>query len=194
MSQLQTSMTSILDLEFQLNGVDYTKKNFVHADMSPEEFAKTMKDRGESFVQMFFRLMGAGIAMQAKNGGGTSDFEVVMAFLTRDSRKLKQIMADQFENIEGTMMALEGPEGSTIIGERNRKAFEVLARELKAGKKKIGVFYGAGHLPDMEKRLKDDFAFTPQGRKWLTAWNLGPKKPRGDTATDQQTEEKEEED
>src|SRR5436190_1054916 len=63
-SALQLGMKSMLELEFQLERVDYTKENFVHADMSPEEFAKSMSERGESFLQMFFRMMNQGMAAQ----------------------------------------------------------------------------------------------------------------------------------
>src|SRR5262245_21402351 len=62
---MQHGMSSILELSHQLNCVDYTKQNFVHADMSPDEFSKAMEDRGESFFQMFLRLMGSGIAQSA---------------------------------------------------------------------------------------------------------------------------------
>ena len=74
------------------------------------------------------------------------------------------------------MLMFDGPEGSTIITERNKKAFEVLDKQLKDGKKNVAVFYGAGHLPDMEKRLAADFGLKREGEKWLTAWSLERKK------------------
>ncbi len=49
---------------------------------------------------------------------------------------------------------LEGPKGSTLIGERNKRALDVLKKQIASGKKKIAVFYGAGHMVDMEKRLR----------------------------------------
>lgn len=176
---IQKALKDILDLEFQLEKVDYTKDNFVHADMSPEEFAKTMEERGESFLQMFFKMMGASIAQQAGKKGGSSDAEILFALFSPDRAfKLKRVMAQQFEDLGGTMSMLEGPKGSTIIGERNRKAFEVLKKEIAAGKKKIAVFYGAGHLPDMEKRLTADFELQPGEVKWIEAWDLRQKSRR----------------
>jgi uncharacterized protein YbaP (TraB family) len=80
--------------------------------------------------------------------------------------------AKQMGSLEGQMEAINGENGSTIITERNKKAFAVLDRELKAGKKKVAVFYGAGHLPDMEERLLKDFGMKRSGQKWLTAWSL----------------------
>lgn len=176
---IQQGMKNLLDLEFQLEQVDYTKDHFVHADMSPDEFSKTMEERGESFLQMFFKMMGAAAAQQAGNKKGSStDAEMLMALLSPDrSYRLKRVMALQFENLGGTMNILEGPKGSTIIGERNRKALEVLKKQIDGGKKKIAIFYGAGHMPDMEKRLAADFNLEPGEVKWIEAWDLRQKTP-----------------
>ena len=173
---IQTSMKDVLGLEFQLEQVDYTKKNFVHADMSPTEFDKSMKDKGESWLQMFFRMMGQSMAMQSSRG--SSDLELMMAFLSKDKTRLKRIMASQFEDMETAISGLEGPNGSTILTERNKKCLEVLEKQIAAGKKKIGIFYGAAHLPDMESRLVKDFGLKRTKVKWMPAWNLsGTKKP-----------------
>jgi len=171
---LQDGMGSLLELHHQLTCIDYTKANFVHADMSPEEFSKTMADRGESFFQMFLRMMGQGMAQNAAGGkNGNSDVDLLFALFSRDrATKLKIAMAEQFENLEGQMSVLED---STIIGQRNRKCFEVLEKQLMDGKKTIGVFYGAGHFPDMEKRLVADFGMKRESEKWLTAWQLAKK-------------------
>lgn len=173
---VQNGMSSMLELVHQLDCVDYTPENFVHADMSPEEFNKSMANRGESFMQMFLRLMGQGMAQQAaaqQGGKGSSDLDLLVALFSRDrASKLKLLMAEQFENMESQMIMFDGPTGSTIITERNKRAFEVLGEQLKAGKKNIAVFYGAGHLPDMEKRLLGDFAMKRHSERWLTAWAL----------------------
>jgi len=172
---MQDGMSSVLELSHQLACIDYTKANLVHADMSPEEFSKTMEDRGESFVQMFLRLMGTGIAQSAAGAGGMNDTEMLMALFSKDrARKLKTIMAQQFQSLEGSMAALDGPGGSTIITERNKRCFDVLDKQLAAGKKRIGVFYGAGHLPDMQRRLAADYDFQRASETWLTAWHLSP--------------------
>lgn len=173
---LQVGMKEMLELDFQLDRVDYGKDNFVHADMSPDEFAKTMSKRGESFAKMFFQMMGYGFSQQGK--GSSGETELLLALFSKNrAQKMKVAMAEQFDNMEGQMQILDGPEGSTILTERNRKAFEVLDRELKAGKKKLGVFYGAAHLPDMEKRLLNDFGMKRKGIRWVTAWSLAePKK------------------
>jgi hypothetical protein len=173
---MQEGMSGILELSHQLACVDYTKANLVHADMSPDEFSKSMEDRGESFIQMFLRLMGTGIAQSAAGAGGMNDADVLMALFAKDrAMKLKTLLAQQFQSLEGAMSALDGPGGSAIITERNKKCFEVLDKQLASGKKKIAVFYGAGHLPDMQKRLEADYGFRRASESWLTAWNLKPR-------------------
>jgi hypothetical protein len=172
---VQVGMKDMLELEFQLDRIDYTKPNFVHADMSPDEFAKSMQQRGESFAKMFFKMMGYGFAQQGK--GNTQETDLLLALFSKNrAHKMKVAMAEQFDNMEGQMGILDGPEGSTILTERNRKALEVLDRELKAGKKKLGIFYGAAHLPDMEKRLINDFGMKRQDERWVKAWSLEEKK------------------
>lgn len=173
---LQGGMKDVLELEHQLEYIDYSRANLVHADMSPEEFSKSMADRGESMWSMMFRMMGEGMARQAaaQANGRSFDAELLLAlFDPRRATALKRVLAEQFEEMGGTSAALDGPTGSTIITERNKVAFKQLAKEVEAGKKRIGVFYGAGHLPDMEKRLIADFKLKRDQQQWLTAWHLG---------------------
>lgn len=186
---LQNGLKGILDLEHQLEHVDYNKDNLVHADMSPDDLSKSMQDRGESFWTLFFRMMGQGIAQQADQQakGKSMDGELLLALFDKNRAvRLKRIMAEQFENLGGTMQALEGPNGSAIITERNKVALEGLAKQIAAGKKHVAIFYGAGHMNDMEKRLEKDFGLKRDSEQWLTAWNLAAKdagkKPKSDPA------------
>lgn len=175
-SGLQNGLKGMLGLEFQLNEVDYTKENFVHADMSPDEFTKAMARRGESIWGMLFRMMGHAMAQQANRKGGPSDLEMLIALLRQDPLHLKRIMAEQFENLEFVTTALSGAEGSTLIEGRNAAALAVLKKQIERGNKKIAIFYGAGHMPDMEKRLVNDFKLKFDGERWLEAWDLRDKK------------------
>jgi hypothetical protein len=59
-----------------------------------------------------------------------------------------------------------------IIGERNRVAMEELRAAFKEGCSKVAVFYGSGHLPDMDRRLREEFNLYPTGINWRTAWAI----------------------
>ena len=109
--------------------------------------------------------------------GEVSDFDLIGALFASDrSRRLKIILAKQLSEMESLMVSFGGENGSAIISDRNKKALAVLKQQFAAGKKKIGIFYGAGHLGDMDKRLRNDFHMEPASIEWLTAWNLAPKK------------------
>ena len=177
LSSIQNAMKDLLELEYQLSGIDYTKKNFVHADLSPAEFAQSMKDKGESFWTIFFRLMAAGMAREANSPGKGGDFDILMALFEKDRAiKLKRIMADQFADMDMITAAFNGPDGSTLITERNKAALAVLGKQIAAGRKKIAIFYGGGHMPDMESRAIADYHLKRAGQEWLEAWNLRDKK------------------
>lgn len=63
-------------------------------------------------------------------------------------------------------------ENSVIIGERNRVAMDELRAAFKEGCSKVAVFYGSGHLPDMDRRLREEFRLYPTGINWRTAWAI----------------------
>jgi hypothetical protein len=174
-SMVQTGMTGLLDLEFQLRAIDYTRKNLVHADMSPEQFARSMEQRGESMFQTFMRMFGYAMARQQGENGAT-EAQMLMAFFSKDrALALKRLMAEQFQDMEGSLTAVNGPNGSTLITERNKVALEVLRKQIAAGKKKIAIFYGAGHMPDIQARLASDFGLVPISTEWIVAWDLQAK-------------------
>ena len=49
---LQVMMQKALELDYQLSGIDYTAKNFVHADMDAETFTRMQKERKEGLLKM----------------------------------------------------------------------------------------------------------------------------------------------
>lgn len=174
-SFLQLTMKNMLSLQFQLDCIDYSKKNFVHADMTPKEFSESMDQRGESMMQMFLRMFGQSIAMQSRDPARNGDADLLAALFAKPedrSLRLKQAMAEQFEDMEAATAVLDGPEGSTIVTERNKAALRVLKQQLETGHARIAIFYGAAHLSDMDERLATDFQMTRSGTKWLTAWDL----------------------
>ncbi len=175
---MQNMAKDFLKLDHQLEYVDYTRPNFIHADMSPDEFQQAMKDRNESFLQMYFKLMGTAMAEQSKMAakGGSNDLDLITALFSSDRpRRLKIILGQQLSEMESLMVSFGGEEGSTIITERNKKALSVLKKQMASGKRHIGIFYGAGHLGDMDKRLRTDFHLQPASITWLTAWDLAAK-------------------
>ena len=169
---MQIGMKDSLGLEFQLEHVDYTKKNFVHADMTPEEFAQSMKDNDESISKYAVRAIGQSMAMQAAGKGGDSMGMLFAIFSKNKEMRLRRSFAKQIQNMESSMVVFKGKDGSTIIDHRNAKCMKVLESEIAAGKRNLAIFYGAGHLADMQRRLMSDFKMKRGGQVWLEAWSL----------------------
>lgn len=61
---------------------------------------------------------------------------------------------------------------SVIIGERNKAATEALRRAIDEGHNKIAILYGGGHMPDLGRRLREEFDLVPSQVQWLTAWSI----------------------
>jgi hypothetical protein len=181
-SMLQNLLKGALELEFQLDGIDYSAANFVHADMTPAEFEKSMAERGETLLGLIWKMMFAG----ARYGAGTEvpaalQFDLAQAFRDGEGRhKLRLAMATQIEQIEN-VVAVAG--NTTLLEGRNEKCLEVLRQQIAAGRKKLGIFYGAAHLPHMEQRLVGDLGFHKVDHEWLVAWDCAPRRdPKADRA------------
>ena len=95
-------MKDMLGVEHQLEYIDYQKDNFVHADMSPEAFSKSMEDRGESIWTMLFRMMGQEIASR-KEPQRQSKRICSWPVRQKPRLSLKRVMAEQFEDLDGAM-------------------------------------------------------------------------------------------
>jgi outer membrane biosynthesis protein TonB len=177
LNPMYNMLRNTLALEAQVECIDYTRPNFVHADMTARAFAARQEERGEGFIQLWMRMAKAQ-ALAPKSNYQDPGLLKVMEILCRpdSATELKRLMGRMFDTVETVMSGMEGPEGSVIISDRNKVALEVLMIHLALDKKKFGIFYGAAHLPDMEKRLIS-MGFTLEKVEWLTAWDLPPEPP-----------------
>ena len=172
LSGLQNGMKEMLGLQFQLDHIDYQRDNFVHADMSPEEFMESMSKNDESFAKTFFKMLGSSMAIQGSKSS-MDESDLFMAMFSRDREmKMRRAMAKQLSGADLAMVAFNGKDGSTIINHRNGKCFEILDREIAKGRTNLGVFYGAGHLADMEERLLKKGFKRSGDPLWYVAWPL----------------------
>ena len=182
---IQQLATGVLDLDSQMEQIDYTKKNFVHADLSPEQMAEAMRNRGEDGLTLFLGIAADLLRQQnvrererEKNSPGDEpeDMDVLALLLDPDgAAKLKRLLAEQLAELSSMSGGLGTTLNTLLVTDRNEAAMKVFQRELAKSKKKIGIFYGVAHLPDFEKRLRADFGLKRQGERWVTAWDLRPK-------------------
>ena len=168
-SMIQRFMKDTLELKFQLDAIDYSAPNFVHADLDAEAFQKMEEERGESIWTLMLQQMLKQMANPPANQQEIGFGELLAALTSPDhARQLKLLLGRQFGDIEAQM---SGFGGTVLIDERNKACFKVLDREIADGKKNLGIFYGAGHMSDMEKRLIDR-GFHKTDQEWRVAWDL----------------------
>jgi len=48
----------------------------------------------------------------------------------------------------------------------------VLSEQIAAGKERIAIFYGAAHMEDFDRRLREDLSLEPGEVEWVEAWDL----------------------
>jgi hypothetical protein len=154
-----------LQLTGQVDSIDYTTPNFVHADLTNEEFFQLQAERGESLV---------GFALKAgmKDPGSKKQpdtFKLLRAIISGSPDLVKLAIVHTLGDGDDQIAAFAGE--SVIITDRNNRCLEVMNREITGGRKKLGIFYGAAHFPDMEKRLLD-LGFKRTGQEWITAWDI----------------------
>jgi hypothetical protein len=175
LSAFQSGMGESLELDFQLEHINYKAQNMVHADLSPSEFANRVADRGD-LIQILYRAIILGI----KKGKEGQDEEIKMQgrllgtlLASNQSLALKRFFAKEMvSQMDDSIWILGGEEGSAIITDRNAAALKILRKEIKNGKKKIAIFYGGAHLPEFAQSLKKDFKMSPTETTWIVAWDL----------------------
>ena len=181
-SEIQRMLKDTLNLDFQLDSIDYSRPNFVHADLDAETFRKLQEERGETFEMLLFKqLMNAFKApdeaeARAKEVTGDDPEQMLrelIRLVTRPDmeRQVKLLVARHMMDVEMSAAGLGDPKNSVIVSERNKAAMKVLGDAIAGGKKKISVFYGAAHMPDFSERLAA-MGFKPVATDWRLAWDL----------------------
>lgn len=165
-SQLQGGFGRGLGLVEQVAHIDYRADNFVHADLTDEQWEEALERAGSSLLGEVFSL-GAPPEpdREAESKRRKEDF---VAALRRGSasHELRVSFARLMAEAEG-----QRRHPTVIIEARNERCLEVLAQQLAAGNKKLGIYYGAAHMEHMERRLLRDLGWQHTGEEWVMAWD-----------------------
>jgi hypothetical protein len=172
---------ALLKLDSQTDVVDYTGKNFVHADLSPQEMAEAMRKRGDDGLTLFLSIAADLLRQQniqeqnKAKPNAPKEPELDLLALLLDPQgpvKMKRALAQQLANLESPEGSLGQTMHTILVSDRNQAALKVFQKELAKGHKKIGIFYGAAHMSDFERRLRADFGLKRASDQWLTAWDM----------------------
>jgi hypothetical protein len=174
-SGMQGMIAQAMGLTTQMAKINYSPANFVHADLTRNGLAQKMAERQENLMSYMMKVLAASDSSTSASLGVTDqelaqlDLMAIMSGRTsaKDRKILKKLLGTTLASSGGLLSALGD---SALIAERNKAALKVAAKEAQAGKRKMAIFYGAAHMPDLKKRLADT-GWKATGTDWVKAWD-----------------------
>jgi len=181
---LQASMASSLGLVFQLDAIDYNRPNFRNSDLSIEQLRQILEETpappdSASAGQSFDSLL------ELMQGGSLLDgvLQLFMRFLGASPRlqgMSKLTLIETLGQINGDPARLRGLPPAmkqlldVLVARRNENVIANLKGELQKMPPRgtIAIFYGTGHMPDLEMRLRRELHYRAADELWLTAFSV----------------------
>lgn len=166
---IQSQLASALGLKFQLDVMDHSGKNWRNSDMSIDQLQRRLEEAGVSGAPLFKMLDGS--SLNARLLG------VFLGFVKRDpslAAMCKLMLAETLSDADQLLGEMPGEMGTlmdVIVNERNAVVIEDLRRIVRDEPevKTVGILYGAGHLPGLQKSLEEELGYRQMGEKWVPA-------------------------
>jgi hypothetical protein len=192
---MQVTMAKSLGLVFQLDAIDYDRTNFLNSDLSIREIQNLMAGvekntpapppgEGSAPGNPSF-----GYLMQIMDESSLLGSLMKMGMQFIGSNPKLQAMAkltliETLGRLKGEFSEMRGltPDLKqlikVLIDARNQNVVEDLKIELTTIPRRgsIAVFYGTGHMENMQKRITSELNYQPAGEIWLTAFSVDVKK------------------
>jgi hypothetical protein len=183
-ASLQSAIAASLGLVFQLEAIDYRRPSFRNSDLSISQLRQLMSkaetgsgetSASESFenliqlmdgsswfdslVQLALRFLGASPKLQALGRLALID---LLGQIQGDPSRLGRLPPDMKQLLE------------VLLQRRNEKVIADLKEEVKriGPNGSIAIFFGTGHMPDLEARLRSELNYRPTQDVWFTAFDV----------------------
>ena len=174
---LQAQLADALGLAYQLDGIDYARERWQVSDMALDQVRRAVEARGGDFSMLdpdfasqgISRILVKGVlgllGLADKISGGRVRV-MVRAVLVAALAQEAVARGDM-----GSVPGLDQGLMDALIKDRNA----VVIRDLKAvlaepdPPAEIAIFYGAGHMADLEQRLGSEVGYAPTDTAWHRA-------------------------
>jgi hypothetical protein len=176
-------MARALGLVFQLDQIDYDRSSFRNSDLSINQLREVMEKNarksgaGEELDSLFQTMQGSSPLARLMNVlfeiiGSNPHFQALA----------RLALIETLDQIKGDLSQLQEavPEMEdllrAVLQERNKHVLRDLQRSLKviSPNDSIAVFYGSGHMEDLERRVTTGLHYRQADEIWLTAFAVNP--------------------
>lgn len=171
---IQQQLADALGLKFQLGQMDHNRANWRNSDLSIDEVQDRLAKAGADAGPLFSMLDGSSFL------GKISGVILKLAAANPQSRvMLKLALMEVLGHADELLGSAPGKMGAmmdVIVNDRNEVVLRDLKRivETEPGVRTIGVIYGAGHLPGIERSLRSDLGYEPAGDQYVAAIRVTP--------------------
>ena len=193
---LQSTLARSLGLVFQLEAIDYDHTNFLNSDLSIQEIAAlingapplpasggasggqgggTPRAGNASFSYLLQAMdgnsaLGALMKLAVQFIGSSPHLQSITRVMFIE---LLGQLGDQLptlQNVPADMRQML----QVLIEARNRAVLSDLKTEFPHVPRNgsIAIFYGTGHMTDLETRLRREFHYHPDTERWFTAFSV----------------------
>jgi hypothetical protein len=169
-------LADAVGLEFQLDDIDYSHKNFENCDLTWAQVNALSVKAGKGAQSNISNIgkildanssegkMFAGALQQIKaDPGSQAAMRVVLAEALSKPGLLEKFLGDATTDV--------------LIKSRNAKVLAQVHKE--SSKPSIAIFFGAAHMPDMERHIIDDMHYREAEDMWMPAITADESKVTG---------------
>ncbi len=189
---IQKKLSTALDLQFQMEGIRYDRPQFRNSDLDWETLNALATKAGPDTQKLLAELQKSVSGNpNVTQDNVTQDNQILDKVLTLsastpflatmlrrllitalcDPQKIRNMFGLKESGTSDSAKRLD----AILINERNKVVLADLKRLLRTSKKapkplqSIAVFYGAGHMKDMEQHLVSDLGYRAAETQWITA-------------------------
>jgi hypothetical protein len=178
-ASMQKRLAETLGLTFQLTEIQYDRPFFVNSDLSLDDLTTLAAQGGKATQEQLGSLMGT-LTGQGFMGEFMNGMMDRMDKNPRQKRYFKRFLMQTLATPNMMEVALgktkpdEMSLGDLIIVERNKAVIKDLQTAISTNistkkPRTIAVFYGAGHMKDMQERLLHELRYKPVEDRWFVA-------------------------
>jgi hypothetical protein len=164
-------LSDTLGLEFQLLKINYNRPSFRNSDLSWEEMAALEAKAPKGAPGMSLSAIGNLLNPDSPQAKMLGTF---LEGIKDDPSSIEAMRLGMIETLSmpgAVDRAMSPALSNLVIKTRNSKVLEDLKIELKKDSppKSVAIFFGAGHMGDLELHLTKDFGYKPGEERWFSA-------------------------